>query len=188
MSEKVIVTKSKITNLADKARKIQGTSDNYTLEQIDEVFDDAIKTPTESLEITENGEYDVTHKASVNVAIEVGVSEESVYEELNSMEYGSEDGYTLTLNVSNMINLTDFTYSLDSGSSWNQFTEGVMTLENVDKIKFKNVSVAYFLQVGSTGAGSNDIAKVLSSETEDITITSDTTWYITNVAGSGGAD
>lgn len=100
-------------------------------------------------------------------------------------------GYTLTLNVgSNVLNSSYYTYSLDSGTTWNQFTSSTMTLENVSTIKFRSTTSgsAYYLVIGTTSGG-NDIYS--GYESDNITITEDTTWYIDRqmaAQGGGGTD
>lgn len=93
-------------------------------------------------------------------------------------------GYTLTLNVdSDLLNSDDFTYSLDSGSTWNQFTNATMTLTNVEHIMFKEEDVwadSSWLQIGTALYGGDYIGDSLGNNgtSSDIPVTEDTTWYV----------
>lgn len=151
--EKVIITKSKITNLADKVRAKAGTSINYTI--------DAMADAVENLQ--------------------VGVNEETLYTSLNEMTFGV--GYTLTLNVgTDILNDSNYTYSLDDGSTWLQFTNTVMTLTDVSTIKFQGGYGLYSMAVGTT-SNAYDICLDYS---DNIILTEATTWYVTKIYNAGG--
>lgn len=122
------------------------------------------------------------------------ISEDNIYEELNEMTFGEEVGYTLTLNcASNVLNSSYYTYSLDSGTTWNRFTSSTMTLENVEHIMFKttnSTSSLYGLIVKVLNS-SVYIAKLGHSETpSDIILSEDAAWYVEYArfpSHSGGA-
>lgn len=129
--------------------------------------------PTGTLEITENGEYDVTNKASVNVQVPIPEYEEydGTYEDITGL-------YSLTLTCdSNILNSNYYTYSLDSGSTWNRFTSETMALKEVAKIRFKASASGYCINVGTTN-GAKDIAYVKQSTSDDIFLTTDSVWYL----------
>ena len=170
MSEKVIVTKSKITNLADKVRAKADTSINYTI--------DAMAAAVENLQL--------------------GVDENSIYSELNEMTFGA--GFTLTLwhtymSASSYINNPMY-YSTDSGYTWVQITADILdtniklVLDNVSKIRFKVSSESQLARFIGTSEGSSDVISNLhGTETDDIPITQDTTLYIgVSIISGGGYD
>lgn len=140
--------------------------------------------PSGSLNITENGTHDVTDKASVVVNVPGVVAEQwdGAYEEI-------VNGFTLTLNCdSEVVGSEYYMYSLDSGSTWLQFTSAEMVLENITKIMFQGGVGHSAMAVGTTSGG-KDIAGLCESETDDITLTQDTTWYVSEYyTGVGGAD
>lgn len=140
--------------------------------------------PSGTLAISENGTKDVTQYASVNVNVP---TPEPTYWDGTYIEEELASGYTLTLNcASNVLNSAAYLYSLDSGTTWNQFTSSTMTLENVSVIKFKSEAVHYYLKIGTTSGG-YDIYDGWGSD--DITITEDTTWYVNIVyQNNSGAD
>lgn len=139
--------------------------------------------PSGTLEVTENGTKDVTNYKSVNV--NVPTPEPTYWDGSYTL---SGLGYTVTLNVdSNLLNSDTYTYSLDSGSTWEQFTSATMTLDNVSKIKFKETAYGYVINVGTTSSG-YDVVSTQSGESEDIEITEDTTWYVSRDYVSGGAN
>ena len=158
--EKVIITKSKITNLGDKVRAKTGTSINYTI--------DAMADAVENLQ--------------------VGVNEEDIYTSLNEMKFGS--GYMLTLNIDSAkvtLNNADFTYSLDSGMTWNQYTSTTMVLEDVTKIMFSWGVGHTAVKVGTTAGGSDIVKCERDIDSDDIILTEDTVWYVSSYyTGVGG--
>lgn len=158
MSEKVIVTKSKITNLADKVRAKAGTSINYSI--------DAMADAVENLQI--------------------GVDENSIYSELNEMKFGV--GYTLTLICDDSVINSDYFYSLDSGVTWLQFTASTMVLNGITKIKFKTTTTtSNYIAVGTT-YGNHDIQfSGPNGSNSDREITEDTTWYVFTKVDEGGS-
>lgn len=105
-----------------------------------------------------------------------------------------QTGYTLTLNVSTTLNSTYYTYSLDGGTTWNQFTSETVVLENVETIKFKNTenTTWYTLGIGTFVAVdilAVDIATaggLGADETDDLTLTENTTWYIYRISTTHG--
>jgi hypothetical protein len=112
------------------------------------------------------------------------ILDESLFDNNGNEE---QSGYTLTLNVDTEgINDSGYTYSLDNGSTWNQFTNATMTLENVNQIKFKNESSTFAMQVGTSYFGT-DIVSYLYTQSDNIPVTADTTWYVT-ITGGGGND
>ena len=158
MSEKVIITKEKLTTLGDKVRKIKGTSTKYTLDQINEELDNVSSGPAAE---QWNG----------------------AYEEIVS-------GFTLTLNcTSDVLNSDTYMYSIDGGTTYNQFTNEVMTLENVTQIRFKTTASSHnYMKVGTTSGGGEVTTGLQSAETENITLSSDTAYYIGRYTQVGGAD
>ena len=117
MSEKVIITKEKLTTLGDKVRKIKGTSTKYTLDQINEELDNVSSGPAAE---QWNG----------------------AYEEIVS-------GFTLTLNcTSDVLNSDTYMYSIDGGTTYNQFTSEVMTLENITLSSDTAYYIGRYTQVG----------------------------------------
>ena len=87
-------------------------------------------------------------------------------------------GYTLTLNcASGVLNSSDYTYSLDGGNTYNQFTSEMMLLENVSTIKFFGGIGTTYMRVGTTEGGA-DIAEILSWESDEITLSQDIIWYV----------
>ena len=103
------------------------------------------------LEITENGTYDVKSIASVVVNVPSITAEQwdGSYEEISS-------GYTLTINTNtNYDALSGIYYSLDNGSSWNEITLEVLTIENVSQIKIKSEFTSGMLNIGTTEGGSD---------------------------------
>lgn len=99
-----------------------------------------------------------------------------------------QSGFTLTLNcASKVLNTDTYTYSLDGGSTYNQFTSETMTLENVTQIMFYGGAGLTYMIVG-TISGGNDIADLLDWESDNITLTQDTTWYVSSEFRNGGAN
>ncbi len=141
--------------------------------------------PSGTLEVTENGTKDVTNYKSVNV--NVPTPEPTYWDGSYTL---SGLGYTVTLEVTsgNYID-SDFEYSIDNGTTWNKFTVGTTTLENVNTITFKAISVAYGLCVGTTSGG-NDVLYMLVSGNPpyEVPITENSVLYVSSVSGSGGAD
>lgn len=156
--EKVIVTKSKITNLADKVRAKAGTSIDYSI--------DAMADTVENFQL--------------------GVDEETLYTSLNEMKFGA--GYTLTLNVvtSVLMNSTKYTYSINDGYTWNKFNGFAITLQNVNRIQFKNDQAYYEIKIGSTENGSDLGIVGPESTSNNYIVNSDTTYYLS--ASAGGAN
>lgn len=71
MADKIIINKEKVTSLFNKIRTKAGVTGSKTFDEMGSVVDN-IKTgitPAGSLEITENGEYDVTNYAKVVINI-----------------------------------------------------------------------------------------------------------------------
>jgi hypothetical protein len=99
------------------------------------------------------------------------------------------NGYTLTLNCStNVINNATKLYSLDNGSTWLQFTNATMILNNVTQIKFSETDSGFtILKVGTTDGG-DDIASILGYNSDNITLTADTTWYVRGITDYGGSN
>lgn len=103
-------------------------------------------------------------------------------------ESDGESGYTLTLNSNSLVvQSSSHTYSLDSGSTWNRFTSTTMTLENVEKIRFKIENSSNILCVGTTSGG-DDIARITNTETGDLTLTDNTVWYVSLTSDGGILD
>lgn len=118
-------------------------------------------------------------------------SEETLYTNLNEMKFGA--GYTLTLNVDSAkvtLNNADFTYSLDSGATWNQYTSTTMVLEDVTKIMFSWGVGHTAVQVGTTSGGSDIVKCETNIDSDDIILTEDTVWYVSSyyTGVGGGAD
>lgn len=141
--------------------------------------------PSGSLNITTNGTHDVTDKASVVVNVPSVVAEQwdGAYEEINS-------GYIVTLNcTSDVLNSDTYMYSIDGGTTYNQFTSEVMTLENITQIRFKTTASSHnYMKVGTTFSGGEITAGLQSAETENITLSSDIAYYISRYTQVGGAD
>lgn len=99
---------------------------------------------------------------------------------------------------SDVLNSSNYQYSIDSGTTWNQFTSETIVLENVETIRFKNTedTTHIVLGIGTTHIDTSDevdIAKVggnYATESDDITITENTTWYVYRYSTShnGGSD
>lgn len=92
---------------------------------------------------------------------------------------------------SDVLNSSNYQYSIDSGTTWNQFTSETMILKNVETIKFSSPegegfgNYGYHLYIGTTsGAADIDDNQGVS---EDFTLSEDTTWYLTFYYNNGGA-
>lgn len=110
---------------------------------------------------------------------------DGAYEEISS-------GFTLTLDCAQeILNNAKYTYSLDGGQTYNQFTNpasgtSIITLENVSQIKFKAENSYLDWYIGTTFGG-HDIAGLYGDgESENIEITENTTWYLRLVGGGSG--
>lgn len=172
MSDKVIVSKSKLTNLADKVRAKAETSVQYSIDEMAEAVEN----------------------------LQLGVDENSIYEELNSMEFGSEVGYTLTLlqgsatDYKGAITTNNYAeYSLDNGKTWLKFYGLTLpiVLENVSTIQFRTTDIygtTGEFAIGATST-STDVGILYLGNSLSYELTADTTLYIGGYSGShsGGA-
>ena len=135
--------------------------------------------PSGNLNVTANGIYNVKTLETVTVAIPEwdGSSEDIV------------SGYTLNLIIESteLLDSDEWGYSLDNGSSYNQFTSGNMTLQNVTDIMFKAGYTLYRLLIGTT-SGAQDIENLLGESAIVHTLTANTTWYLTRLYDAGGYD
>lgn len=140
--------------------------------------------PSGTLEVIENGEVDCSSYEKVNVNVP---SEEPTYWDGSYTESDSK-GYTLTLNVdSSALNNSGFTYSIDGGSTYNEFTATNIILEEVTSIIFKESNAGlYRLWIG-TSSGYNDIADLLGDEIT-VNIDSDKILYVYASYEAGGYD
>lgn len=113
------------------------------------------------------------------------VLDESLFENNGNEE---QSGYTLTLICdSNTLNNSGYTYSIDGGSAYSEFTSTSMILENVTSIIFKEGNAGlYRLWIG-TSSGYNDVANLLGGE-ETVNIDSDKTLYVYAKYDAGGYD
>jgi hypothetical protein len=101
-------------------------------------------------------------------------------------------GPVLTLICDSSVLNDSYYYSLDSGSTWNEFTSETMVLENVSNIQFKTGSYGlnniggygYNLYVGTT-EGSQDIAYTVTL-IKSVDITTNVTWYVSGYYNNGG--
>lgn len=158
MSEKVIVTKSKITNLADKVRAKTGTSVGYSI--------DAMADAVENLQI--------------------GANENSIYEELNSMEFGNTK-FTITVKgVTGYYACTYMKYYLngDNTTTYTVSTDTV-THNDVESITFygtiggNNWSSAFAAYITINGENVGTETDIMDSYSETFTITEDSDIIVT---------
>ena len=156
--EKVIVTKSKITNLADKVRVKAGTSINYTF--------DSMAAAIENLQI--------------------GVDENSIYEELNSMEFGNTK-FTITVKgVTGYYACSYMKYYLngDSTTTYTVSTDTV-THNDVESITFYGTisentwSSAFAAYITINGEDVGTETDIMASYSETFTITEDSDIIVT---------
>lgn len=99
------------------------------------------------------------------------------------------NGFTLTLQGSYPY---EFKYSLDGGNTYTTVSSLPTTIENVSKIKFRTeAGDLHAFNVG-TSDGDYDIASAMKAggygETDEVNLTTSTTWYISKGRYSGGAD
>lgn len=112
------------------------------------------------------------------------------YKDLYGIEVSTPSGYTLTLNCeSDALNTDICTYSIDGGSTYNQFTATTITLSGIVEIMFKGGGGHTSMIIGTT-LGADDIAHLYPNDsTANITLTKNTTYYVsTYYEGVGGAD
>lgn len=77
---------------------------------------------------------------------------------------------------SQLINNPNYTYSID-GTTFNQFTSSLISLENISTIKFKNIDSNTTILIG-TSAGASDIGTIANAELTYAT-SGDQTIYLT---------
>lgn len=156
------------------------------------------------LNIFNSQKFSIIKTGNINVEIGVGLcllgNEDNIGEEVKfAIHNGTEwipkeqNGYTLTLNCAEeILNNETFTYSLDGGQTYNQFTNpssgtSIITLENVNQIKFKQ-GFSYLEWLIGTTEGSSDITRLSSDlESENIKVEANTTWYL-YLVGGGSSD
>lgn len=113
------------------------------------------------------------------------VLDESLFENNGNEEQSS---FTLTLICdSNTLNNSGYTYSIDGGSTYSEFTATNIILENVTNIIFKESNAGLRRLWIGTSSGDNDIANLLGGE-ETVNIDSDKTLYVYAHYDAGGYD
>lgn len=148
---------------------------------------DSYIIPAGQKEITRNGTHDVHDYvyAIVNVPSISAEEWDGSYEEI-------VNGFTLTLNIDSAkvtLNNADFTYSLDSGVTWNQYTSTTMILEDVTKIMFSWGVGHTAVQVGTTSGGADIVLCEINIDSDDIILTEDAVWYVSSYyTGVGGGN
>lgn len=110
-------------------------------------------------------------------------------EEWNGAYEEIVNGFTLTLQGSYPY---VFSYSFDGGNTYTNISSLPVTIENVSKIKFKaEAGDIHAFNVG-TSDGAYDVTTAMKAggptETDEVELTANTTWYISKGPFSGGAD
>lgn len=86
--------------------------------------------------------------------------------------------YQIIMNVPNeLLNNESISYSLDNGVTYQQFTNGVLLLEQVAIVKIKSTNANQKVLVG-TSAGASDVGTISNSEIT-LSFTTDTNVYLT---------
>lgn len=109
---------------------------------------------------------------------------------------GSSGGYAVALFATNSYSNNAVSYSIDSGATWTTFTNNMVIISGVSKIRFKFVATSSsypFFEVGTKydsssigGATSPVFSAYESGESSDITITKDTIYYLKVFYATGG--
>lgn len=115
------------------------------------------------------------------------------------VEYSSSGGgYAVALFATNSYANNAVSYSIDSGATWTTFTNNMVIISGVSKIRFKFVATSSsypFFEVGTKydsssigGATSPVFSAYESGESNDITITKDTIYYLKVFYATGGGN
>lgn len=114
INDKVLISKDKLDQMANNFKNAQGISNNLTLDEMIELA--STPKPTGTIDVTENGTYDVTNYASANVDVFNAILE--LPTELNFMFYNN--GY-LTPSVLNMLGIDWEKYTINVTSANGMF-------------------------------------------------------------------
>lgn len=95
----------------------------------------------------------------------------------NFADYIYEPNQVILQVPSSLLNNENYTYSLDNGQTWNQFSSSTISLQNVMSIMFDNNSTENTLLLGTTEGGS-EIGSISSATLQYDTL-GDLTIYIT---------
>lgn len=114
------------------------------------------------------------------------------------VEYSSGSGYAVALFASNSYSNNAVSYSIDSGVTWTTFINNMVIISGVSKIRFKYVAtsstyihfeVGTKYNEGSTGGATSPVVSLSSGgESDDVTITKDTIYYLKVFYATGGGN